>query len=154
MNIMYTTGMAWQLLRNPPLYTSLLPSILTSSFLPHWEDIWSPTRPALCSPPPLPPPSPPILSAPLSTCRDPLRHRARDSSDPPLAFCLSQRSLQTNNAHRVIFSSTGITISSIFRGWISPSSTQMFCLVSTQHVTAIEGLNSINNVQLIGHSAV
>lgn len=36
---------------NPPFYTSLLPSILTSSFLPHWEDIWSPTRPALCSPP-------------------------------------------------------------------------------------------------------
>lgn len=36
---------------NPPFHTSLLPSILTSSYLPHWEDIWSPTRPALCSPP-------------------------------------------------------------------------------------------------------
>lgn len=35
----------------PPSYSSLLPSILTSSFLPHWEDIWSPTRPALCLPP-------------------------------------------------------------------------------------------------------
>lgn len=98
---------------NPPFYTSLLPSILTSAFLPHWEDIWSPTRPALCTPPPLPPASPPILSAPLSMSRDPLRQRARESSDPPLDFCLSQSSLQTNDAHCAVFSNTRITVPSI-----------------------------------------
>lgn len=110
MKIMYTTGMAWQLLRTP---LSIPPSFLPSS--PHRS---SPTgrtsgpQPDLPSAP-LPPSSPPIISTPLSTCRDPLRHRARDSIDPPLAFYLSQRSLQTNNAHCVIFSSTGITVSSI-----------------------------------------
>lgn len=74
---MYTTGMARQLLRSPPLYTSLLPCILTSLFLPHWEDIWSPTRPALCSPPPPLSLHPFLLpsSVVLYLHRDPLRHR-------------------------------------------------------------------------------
>lgn len=61
MNIMSPTNMATA--ENRPFYTSLLPSILTSTFLPHWEDIWSPTRPALCNPPPLPPSLHPLYSS-------------------------------------------------------------------------------------------
>lgn len=149
MNIMYTTGNCWE----APLlfYTSLLPSILTSSFLPHWEDIWSPTRPALCSPPPLPQSfPPPILSTPLSTRRDPLRHRARDSSDPPMAFYSDQRSLHTSNVYCVILSSRDDNLKHL-RGM---NITQIFWLVSTQHVTAIKGLNCIDNTESTGHFAV
>lgn len=67
---------------NTPFHTSSLPPFLPSSFLPHWEDIWSPTRPARCSPPC----TLAILSAPVSPCRDPLRHRAWDSIDPSLTL--------------------------------------------------------------------
>ena len=42
----------------------------SSTFLPHWEDIWSPTRPALCIPAPHPPS---ILFAPLPRCAGLLR---------------------------------------------------------------------------------
>lgn len=48
------------------------------------------------------------LSTLLSTSGDPLRRAAKDSSDPPLASCLS--SLETNDARCVISSSTRITI--------------------------------------------
>lgn len=48
-------GNRWEI---SSLHASSLPPILTSTFLPHWEDIWSPTRPALCGTPPLPPSSP------------------------------------------------------------------------------------------------
>ncbi|KAK5907770.1 hypothetical protein CesoFtcFv8_005586 [Champsocephalus esox] len=57
MDVMYTTGTAWQL---PS--ASLLPPILTSSFLPHWEDIWSQT----CPPPPSPLPM--QGSSPAQSC--------------------------------------------------------------------------------------
>lgn len=70
----------------PHLYTSLLPCILTSSFLPHWEDIWSPTRPALCSPPPLPLSSPPMFAL-----------HAGIHSDAELQIEVIHTSLQTNN---------------------------------------------------------
>lgn len=145
MNIMSPTNMATA--ENRPFYTSLLPSILTSTFLPHWEDIWSPTRPALCNPPPLPPSlTPSILSTPLSTCRDPLRHRAKNSSDPPLASSLSQRSLETNDAHCVISWSTGITIWSIWKKGFHHLALKYF---GSCPLTAVRV--SIDNIQLSGY---
>lgn len=95
-----------------------------------WRPLWTPppspylfpsSHPHLDIPPPLgghlvpnqacplqhsSPSSP--LSTLLSTSGDPLRHAAKDSSDPPLASCLS--SLETNDARCVIPSSTRITI--------------------------------------------
>lgn len=89
-NMMYTTDTATAVnslvLYLPPPF---LPSTLTSSFLPHWEDIWSPTRPGLCLPPLLPsllPLPQPILSVPRLTHSDPLKCRGGDSSDPPSLF--------------------------------------------------------------------
>lgn len=147
-NIMSTANMATA--ESSPFYTSLLPSILTSTFLPHWEDIWSPTRPALCTPPPLPSSLPPsFLSALLlflHAGRDPLRHSAKNSSDPPLASHLSQRPLETNDAPPCdLLELRDANVKYLSEG-MSPSSKQIFWFVSTHGYPR----TCCNTVQLSG----
>lgn len=92
-NIMYTAGMAWQLLRT----LSILPCFVLSS--PHRS---SPTGKTSGPQPDLPCAPLLLASPPPFTCRDPLKYRPRDSSDPPLALYLSKPSLQTNKARCAI----------------------------------------------------
>lgn len=114
MNIMYTTGMAWQLLRAP---FSIPPSFLPSS--PHRS---SPTGRTSG-------PRPDLPSAPLLPCLHPLLLsslllflHARIHSDTELGiqvihcwiFYLSLRSLQTDYAHWWFSQKTVIRVSSIF----------------------------------------
>lgn len=104
----------WQPLRNLPFHASSLPPILTSTFLPHWEDIWSPTRPALCSSPPLPPSSPLFFQGEGSTQTHGARIQVIRHWLPLWAGALPlSLSLKTNDGHCATCSSTGITISSV-----------------------------------------